>query len=73
MMHDVIEKANHSICREHCDWLVLDPLGKLVSGHQHMGKTTRRSGQRLYHVQAPTCRWPRMWYGDEVVSTWVVC
>jgi hypothetical protein len=43
IMQDVVDEANHSICRECCDWLVLDPFGKLVDGHQHMSKTTQRS------------------------------
>jgi hypothetical protein len=55
-MQDVADEANHSICRERCDWLVLNPLGKLVDGHQHMSKTTRRSSQRPYHVQTPACK-----------------
>jgi hypothetical protein len=45
-MQDVVDEANHSICRERCDWLVLDPLGKLVNGYQHVSKTIRRSYQR---------------------------
>jgi hypothetical protein len=57
-VQDVKDVGNHSICRECCDWLVLDPLGKLVDGHQHVSKTTRRGGQRPYHVHAPACKWP---------------
>jgi hypothetical protein len=49
-VQDVTNEANHSICREHCDWLVLDLLHKLVDGHQHVSKTTWRSCQRPYHV-----------------------
>jgi hypothetical protein len=43
MVQDVADEANHSICRKRCDWLVLDPLGKLVDGHQHLSKTSWRS------------------------------
>jgi hypothetical protein len=39
-VRDVIGEANHSIYKERCDWLVLDPLGKLVHSHQHVSKTT---------------------------------
>jgi hypothetical protein len=39
-VQDVVDEANHSICRERYDWLVLDPLRKLVDGHQYMSKTT---------------------------------
>jgi hypothetical protein len=35
-MQDVADEANHLICRERCDWFVLDTLCKLVDGHQHM-------------------------------------
>jgi hypothetical protein len=35
LVQDVADEANHSICRELCDWLVLDPLRKLVDGHQY--------------------------------------
>jgi hypothetical protein len=55
-MQDVIDEANHSIYRECCDWLVLDPLRKLVDGHQHVSKTTWCSCQRPYHIQAPSMR-----------------
>jgi hypothetical protein len=68
MVQDVMDEGNHSICRERCDWLVLDPLGKLVDGHQHVIKTTRRGGQRPYHVQTQECKWPCRWYGNEVLS-----
>jgi hypothetical protein len=37
---DVTDESNHSICSERCNWLVLDPLGNLVDGHQHMCKTS---------------------------------
>jgi hypothetical protein len=47
---DVADEANHSIGREHYDWLVLDPLGKLMNGHQHVSKTTWCNCQRPYHV-----------------------
>jgi hypothetical protein len=67
-MQDVTDEANHSIRKKRCDWLVVDPLGKLVYGHQHVSKTTRRSGQGPYRVQAPACKWPLRWYGDEFVS-----
>jgi hypothetical protein len=30
MVQDVADEGNYSICREHCDWLVLDPLGNLL-------------------------------------------
>jgi hypothetical protein len=33
MVQDVADEANHSICRERCNWLVLDLLDKLVDGH----------------------------------------
>jgi hypothetical protein len=56
LVQDVADEANHSICRELCDWLVLDPLRKLVDGHQHVSKTTWRNCQRPYHVQAPACK-----------------
>jgi hypothetical protein len=55
-VQDVANEANHSICRERCDWFVLDPLRKLVDGHQHVSKTTRRTCQRPYNVQAPSCK-----------------
>jgi hypothetical protein len=50
IVQDVADEANHSICREHYDWLILNPLGKLFDGHQHVSKTTWRSCQRPYHV-----------------------
>jgi hypothetical protein len=31
-MQDVVDESNCTICRECCDWFVLDPLGKLVDG-----------------------------------------
>jgi hypothetical protein len=57
-MQHVADEANHSIGREFCDWLVLDPLHKLVDGHQHVIKGTWRSCQRPYHVQALACERP---------------
>jgi hypothetical protein len=57
-VQDVVDEGNHSICRKRCDRFVLDPLGKLVDGHQHVHKTTQRSGQRPYHVQALACKRP---------------
>jgi hypothetical protein len=38
-VHDVANKADYSIRGDLCNRLVLDPLYKLVDGHQHMGKT----------------------------------
>jgi hypothetical protein len=32
LVQDVADEANHSICRELCNWLVLDPLQELVDG-----------------------------------------
>jgi hypothetical protein len=58
MVQDVVDEADHLIYRKCCNWLVLDSLGKLVGGHQHVSKTTQRSGQRPYHAQAPTCKRP---------------
>jgi hypothetical protein len=55
-VQDIVDEANHSIRRKRCDWLVLDPLGKLVDGHQHVSKITRHSGQGPYHVPAPACK-----------------
>jgi hypothetical protein len=60
-VQDVAHEGNHSICWECCDWLVLNLLGKLVNGHQYVSKTTRRGGQRPYHVQAPACKRPWRW------------
>jgi hypothetical protein len=57
-VQDVADEANHLICRELCNWIVLDPLRKLVNGHQYVSKTTWCSYQRPYHVQAPACEWP---------------
>jgi hypothetical protein len=57
-VQDVADEANHSICRELCDWLVLDPLRELVDSYRHVSKTSRRSCQGPYHVQAPTCKRP---------------
>jgi hypothetical protein len=56
MVQDIIDKTNHSIRRKRYDWLLLDPLGKLVDDHQHVSKTTRRSGQGPYLVQALACK-----------------
>jgi hypothetical protein len=39
-VQDVIDEANHSICRELCNWLVLDPLHELVDGYQHVSETS---------------------------------
>jgi hypothetical protein len=39
LVQDVANEANHLICRELCNWLVLDPLRELVDGYQHMTKT----------------------------------
>jgi hypothetical protein len=39
-VHDVINEADYSIREDLCNRLVLDPLCKLVDGHQHMGKTS---------------------------------
>jgi hypothetical protein len=58
LVQDVTNEANHSICRELCNWLVLDPLHELVDGYQHVGKTSRCNCQGLYHVQAPNWKWP---------------
>jgi hypothetical protein len=57
-VQDVADEANHSICRERYDWLVLDPLRKHLDGHQNVSKTTWRSCQRPYHVQALACKRP---------------
>jgi hypothetical protein len=51
-------KMVQDVADERCDWLVLDLLGKLVDGHQHVSKTTWHSCQRPYDVQAPACKWP---------------
>jgi hypothetical protein len=42
-LQDVADEANHSICRELCNWLVFDPFGELVDGYQHVSKTSWRS------------------------------
>jgi lactate dehydrogenase-like 2-hydroxyacid dehydrogenase len=57
-VQDVANQANHSICIELCDWLLLDLLRKLVDGHQHVSKTSWRSCQGPYHVQALACKRP---------------
>jgi hypothetical protein len=44
-VQDVTDEANHSICKELCNWLVLDPLRKLVDGYPHVSKTSWRSCQ----------------------------
>jgi hypothetical protein len=39
-VQDITDEANHSICRDFCNCLVLDPLHELVDGYQHVSKTT---------------------------------
>jgi hypothetical protein len=50
-VQDVADEAGHSICGEFCNWLVLDPLCKLVDGHHHVSKASWRSCQGPYHVR----------------------
>jgi hypothetical protein len=39
-VQDVTDEANHSIYRDLCNWLVLNPVRELVDGYQHMSKTS---------------------------------
>jgi hypothetical protein len=39
-VQNVADGVDHSICRELCNWLVLDPLHELVDGHQYVSKTS---------------------------------
>jgi hypothetical protein len=57
-VQDVADEADHSICGGFSNWLVLDPLRKLVDGHQHVSKTSWRSCQGPNHVQGPACERP---------------
>jgi hypothetical protein len=57
-VQNVADEADHSICGELCNWLLLDPFRKLVNGHQHVDKTSWHSCQRPYHVQTPACERP---------------
>jgi hypothetical protein len=66
-VQDVADEADYSIGGDFCNRLALDPLCKLVNGHQHMGKTSWHYSQRPNHVQAPTSERQERWYGDEVV------
>jgi hypothetical protein len=52
-MEDVIDEADYSIHEDLCNMLVVDPLCKLVDGHQHMGKSSWCCSQRPNHVQTP--------------------
>jgi hypothetical protein len=54
-VQDVADEANNLICRELCNWLVLDPLHELVDGYQQVSKISWCSCQGPYHVQAPAC------------------
>jgi hypothetical protein len=47
---DVADETDYSIHRDLCNRLVLDPLCKLVDGHQYMGKSSWRRSQRPNHV-----------------------
>jgi hypothetical protein len=38
-VQDIADEADHSICRELCNELVLDPLRELVDGHQNVSKS----------------------------------
>jgi hypothetical protein len=40
---NVTDESNHSIYSECCNWLVLDPLGQLVDGHQHVCEISSHS------------------------------
>jgi hypothetical protein len=57
-VQDVADEANHSIYRELCNWLVLNPLHELVDGYQYVSKISWRSYQGPYHVKAPAYKRP---------------
>jgi hypothetical protein len=67
-MQDVGDEINNSIWRELGYRLVLDPLGKLVDSHQHMGETTWRRCKGPNHIKAPTSKRPGWRYDDKIVS-----
>jgi hypothetical protein len=68
MVQDIRDENNNPIWCELGYWLVLDPLGKLVDSHQHMGETARRCCEGPNHVKTPTSKGPEWRYGDEIVG-----
>jgi hypothetical protein len=67
-MQDIRDEINNSVWCKLGYWLVLDPLGKLVDSHQHMGETAWRRCEGPDHIKAPTSKGPGWWYGDEAVG-----
>jgi hypothetical protein len=63
----VADETDYSIHGDLCNQLILDPLCKLIDGHNHMGKSSWRRNQRPNHVQAPASKRTGWWYGDEVM------
>jgi hypothetical protein len=67
-MQDIRDEINNLIWCELGYRLVLDPLGKLVDSHQHMGEAAWRLCEGSNHIKAPASKQPGWWYGDETVS-----
>jgi hypothetical protein len=67
-MQDIGDEINNPIWCELGYSLVLDPLGKLVDSHQHMGETAWSRCEGHNHIKAPASEGPGWRYGDEAVS-----
>jgi hypothetical protein len=67
-MQDIRDEINNSIWCELGYRLVLDPLGKLVDSHQHMGETPQHYCEGPNHVKAPTGKGLGWRYDDEAVG-----
>jgi hypothetical protein len=67
-MQDIGDEINNSIWCEFGYRLVLNPLGKLVDSHQHMGEAAWRYCEGPNHIKAPTSKRPGWRYGDETVG-----
>jgi hypothetical protein len=67
-MQDIGDEINNSIWCELSYWLVLDPHGKLVDSHQHMGEAAWRRCEGLNYIKAPASKKLGWRYGDETVS-----
>jgi hypothetical protein len=67
-MQDIGDEINNSIRCEFGYRLVLNPLGKLVDSHQHMGEAAWRRCEEPNHIEASTSKRSGWWYRDETVG-----
>jgi hypothetical protein len=67
-MQDIRDEINDSIWCGLGNRLVLDPLGKLVDGHQYMGETAWHRCEGPNHIKAPANERLGWRYGDKTVS-----